>query len=52
MSRSRRWPEDEMQDVQVIFASLLSCRLQFNQLLPYPVIHPVELLGEAYDAFL
>jgi len=26
----------------------LSCRLQFNQLLPYRVQHPVEILKEAY----
>jgi glycerol-3-phosphate dehydrogenase subunit C len=26
----------------------LSCRLQFHQLLPYPVSHPVEILREAY----
>jgi glycerol-3-phosphate dehydrogenase subunit C len=26
----------------------LSCRLQFQQLLPYRVIHPIELLKEAY----
>lgn len=26
----------------------LSCRLQFNQLLPYPVRHPIEILKEAY----
>ena len=26
----------------------LSCRLQFNQLLPYPVRHPIEVFKEAY----
>ncbi|MBT8365149.1 MAG: FeS-binding protein [Deltaproteobacteria bacterium] len=26
----------------------LSCRLQFRQLLPYKVIHPIELLKESY----
>jgi glycerol-3-phosphate dehydrogenase subunit C len=26
----------------------LSCRLQFRQLLPYEVIHPIELLKESY----
>jgi len=28
----------------------LSCRLQFNQLLPHKVLHPVEILREAYRA--
>ncbi len=27
----------------------LSCRLQFNQLLPYKVFHPIEILNEAYS---
>ena len=27
----------------------LSCRLQFKQLLPYEVIHPIELLKESYE---
>jgi len=26
----------------------LSCRIQFNQLLPYKVLHPIEILREAY----
>ena len=26
----------------------LSCRLQFNQLLPYEVMHPIEVLKESY----
>jgi len=26
----------------------LSCRLQFNQLTPYKVFHPIEILNEAY----
>jgi hypothetical protein len=24
------------------------CRLQFNQLLPYDALHPIEILQEAY----
>jgi glycerol-3-phosphate dehydrogenase subunit C len=28
----------------------LSCRLQFNQLTPYKVFHPIEILREAYCA--
>ena len=27
----------------------LSCRLQFKQLPPYKLAHPIELLKEAYD---
>ena len=26
----------------------LSCRLQFNQLTPYKVYHPIEILNESY----
>lgn len=32
-----------------LITDCLSCRLQFNQLLPYTVQHPVELLKEAYS---
>ena len=32
-----------------IITDCLSCRLQFNQMLPYAVQHPVELLKEAYS---
>lgn len=31
-----------------IVTDCLSCRLQFNQLLPYDVIHPIEVLKESY----
>jgi glycerol-3-phosphate dehydrogenase subunit C len=31
-----------------LITDCLSCRLQFNQLLPYKVQHPVELIKEAY----
>jgi glycerol-3-phosphate dehydrogenase subunit C len=31
-----------------IVTDCLSCRLQFNQMLPFPVSHPVEMLKEAY----
>ncbi|UCH20923.1 MAG: FeS-binding protein [Deltaproteobacteria bacterium] len=33
-----------------IVTDCLSCRLQFNQLLPYQVLHPVEIFNEAYSA--
>ena len=26
----------------------LSCRLQFNQMCAYPVLHPIEILRESY----
>jgi glycerol-3-phosphate dehydrogenase subunit C len=32
-----------------IVTDCLSCRLQFNQLLAYKVIHPIELLRDSYE---
>jgi glycerol-3-phosphate dehydrogenase subunit C len=32
-----------------IVTDCLSCRLQFTQLTPYKVIHPIEILNEAYS---
>jgi glycerol-3-phosphate dehydrogenase subunit C len=29
----------------------LSCRIQFNQLIPYKVLHPVEILSESYAKY-
>jgi glycerol-3-phosphate dehydrogenase subunit C len=34
-----------------IVSECLSCRLQFQQMLPYPVAHPVEVLREAYENY-
>jgi glycerol-3-phosphate dehydrogenase subunit C len=34
---------------QWLVTDCLSCRLQFNQLLPHKVLHPVEILKEAYS---
>jgi len=31
-----------------IVTDCLSCRLQFNQLLPYDVVHPIQILRESY----
>jgi Fe-S oxidoreductase len=31
-----------------IVTDCLSCRLQFNPLLPYEVVHPIEVLRDAY----
>ena len=35
------------QDPEGIITDCMSCRLQFNHLLPYPVYHPLELLARA-----
>lgn len=31
-----------------IITDCMSCRLQFNHVLPYPVFHPMEILARAY----
>jgi glycerol-3-phosphate dehydrogenase subunit C len=36
---------------QKLVTDCLSCRIQFNQLLPCEVSHPVEILREAYEVF-
>lgn len=36
------------QNPQAIVTDCMSCRLQFNHCLPYPVYHPVEVLARAY----
>jgi glycerol-3-phosphate dehydrogenase subunit C len=33
---------------EAVITDCLSCRLQFQHLLPYPVYHPVEILSRAY----
>ena len=33
---------------EVLVSDCLSCRIQFNQALPYRVLHPVEVLNNAY----
>jgi glycerol-3-phosphate dehydrogenase subunit C len=35
-------------DPERLITDCLSCRLQFNQLLPYEVYHPIEILQKAY----
>lgn len=37
-------------DPQAIVTDCMSCSLQFRQVLPYPVFHPVEILARAYQA--
>ncbi len=34
---------------ELLLTDCLSCRIQFNQMTDYRVVHPVELLKEAYD---
>ncbi len=36
---------------EAIITDCLSCRLQFNHLLPLPVYHPLELLLHSYNTF-
>jgi glycerol-3-phosphate dehydrogenase subunit C len=35
---------------EAIITDCLSCRLQFTYALPYPVLHPLELISRAYVA--
>ena len=35
-------------DPERLLSDCLSCRLQFNQLIPYKVFHPIEILNESY----
>lgn len=35
-------------DPERLVTDCLSCRMQFNQLLPYKVVHPIEILHESY----
>lgn len=37
-------------DPEAVVTDCLSCRLQLQHLLPYPVLHPVEILNQAYEA--
>jgi glycerol-3-phosphate dehydrogenase subunit C len=34
-----------------LVSDCLSCRIQFNQVLPYKVFHPVEILNESYGTY-
>ena len=35
---------------ELLVTDCLSCRLQFHQLLPNKVLHPIEILWEGYKA--
>jgi glycerol-3-phosphate dehydrogenase subunit C len=36
---------------ETLLTDCLSCRVQFNQTLPYPVRHPIEILAASYDGY-
>lgn len=38
-------------DPERLVSDCLSCRIQFNQLVPHKVFHPVEILRESYASF-
>jgi len=38
--------------LQRLITDCLSCRLQFNQLTPYKVFHPIEILKESYSVYI
>jgi glycerol-3-phosphate dehydrogenase subunit C len=35
-------------DPERLVSDCLSCRIQFNQMIPYKVFHPIEILSESY----
>ncbi|MBL7173760.1 MAG: FeS-binding protein [Desulfobacteraceae bacterium] len=35
----------------VLVTDCLSCRIQFNQLTPYKVLHPIQIVGESYSNY-
>ncbi len=39
-------------DPERLVGDCLSCRIQFNQLVPYRVCHPIEILQESYAGFV
>ena len=36
---------------EVLTTDCLSCRLQFNQLTPYNILHPIEIIEESYSNY-
>jgi glycerol-3-phosphate dehydrogenase subunit C len=48
---SRLMDKIEELNPERIVTDCLSCRLQFNQLMPYPVFHPIEILNESYASY-
>jgi glycerol-3-phosphate dehydrogenase subunit C len=39
----------KLAEPDAIITDCLSCRLQFTHALPYPVLHPIELISQAYE---
>ena len=38
-------------DPEVLATDCLSCRIQFHQLTPYNVLHPIQIIKQSYDNF-
>jgi len=36
-------------DPEVLATDCLSCRIQFNQITPYKVLHPIEIIKQSYS---
>jgi glycerol-3-phosphate dehydrogenase subunit C len=48
---SRLMSEIKGLNPEVIATDCLSCRIQFNQLTPYKVMHPIEIIKESYNKY-
>ncbi len=45
---SRLMDEIREMDPERLVSDCLSCRIQFDQMVPYRVVHPIEILWESY----
>ena len=48
---SRLMAKIKRMDPDHLVTDCLSCRLQFNQMTSYPVIHPIEVLSRSYENY-
>jgi glycerol-3-phosphate dehydrogenase subunit C len=48
---SRLMAKIKRMDPDHLVTDCLSCRLQFNQMTRYPVIHPIEILSRSYENY-
>lgn len=48
---SRLMEKVKAMNPQRLVTDCLSCRIQFNQLLPYKVFHPIEIICESYASY-
>ncbi len=48
---SRLMAKIKRMDPDHLVTDCLSCRLQFNQMTRYPVIHPIEVLSQSYNNY-